>query len=444
MTFFSSGRLHPLTLTFRDPQLETLFLEDYRQKLVKLARFTIAFGAVYIVCFSILDYIRIPDKFQLMLGLRLLTGLLLCGVLATTWTRLFDRWNQQILVFGTWVAAFMVMVMLHIMTPEESFHYYTSLGHVILFVHILLGIRIVQGVISTLAIIGSYNYFAIAIKHFSTELMTIVDSYLFGISVIAIIGGYLLERYKRNSFYQLQLTGHFREEAEKATEAKSRFLSGMTHELRTPLNAIIGYSDLMLEELDETPKEELRWDLDRVRSAGAHLLSLVNDILDIGKIEAGKLALNRTTVNLADLLEQVETAVRPLAAQRRNLFRLETANLPQTVCTDSVRVRQILINLLGNACKFTERGEIVLKVTATGSALVFAISDTGIGMDKETVAHLFEDYHQANADDGISGGTGLGLSISKQLATLMGGHISVRSQPGRGTTFEVTLPLVQD
>lgn len=441
MALFSSGQLHPLTLKFRDPELERLFLDDYRRQLTKLARFAISFGAVYIVSFSLLDLVRIPDKFQTMLSLRLLTGLMLSGVLALTWARAFDRWNQEILVFGTWIAGIMIILMLNIMTPDEGFRYYTSVGHVILFTHILLGIRIVYGALSTISMVIAYNYFSVAIMGFAPDLMATINAYLIGVSAVAAIGGYLLERYKRNTFYQLQLVSHFKEKAEQATEAKTRFLAGMSHELRTPLNAIIGYSELLQEEVYERGKDEIKQDLVRVQSAGEHLLQLINDVLDIGKIESGKIELSITPVNLAHLLRQVDLMVQPLAARKSNRFRQVCGELPEIIHTDSMRLTQILFNLIGNSCKFTEKGEIILTVRTDGDSIMFTVTDTGIGMDQETIEHLFEDYQQANGIASEYGGTGLGLAISKQLCTLMGGDIQVSSTRGIGSKFAVTLPI---
>jgi signal transduction histidine kinase len=441
MALFGDGRLHPLTLKFYDEEFERRFLKDYSEKLVRVSRFTVGFGAVYFVSFIFLDWLRVPDKIYLMLAIRLSTALILAGILAATWTRYFERWNQEILVFGAWIAGFMIFVMLNIMTPEETFRYYTSVGQVILFVHLILGIRIVYGLVSTIVIVSAYNVFVIYFKHHGAELMAIVDAYLFGVSILAITGGYMLERYKRNTFYQLQMTEHFKEEAENATEAKTRFLAGMSHELRTPLNAIIGYSELLQEEIDEKPKEEIKSDLGRVQLAGEHLLMLVNDVLDIAKIESGKIELNETPVDVLRLLQQIEVTVTPLAERNGNRYRQMIGELPERVMLDGMRVSQIMLNLIGNACKFTKNGQIVLRVEHHDNKLEFTVADTGIGIEPETIRHLFQDFQQADITISSQyGGSGLGLAISKQLCELMGGEITVDSVPGKGSTFVVTLP----
>jgi len=442
MALFGDGRLHPLTLKFYDEEFERRFLKDYSEKLIRVSRFTVGFGAVYFVAFIFLDWLRVPEKIYLMLTFRLLTGLILTGILALTWTRYFERWNQEILVFGAWIAGFMIFVMLNVMTPEETFRYYTSVGQVILFVHLILGIRIVYGVVSTIFIVTAYNLFVIYFKHHGAELIAIVDAYLFGVSILAITGGYMLERYKRNTFYQLQLTEHFKEEAEKATEAKTRFLAGMSHELRTPLNAIIGYSELLQEEIDEKQIDDIKVDLGRVQLAGEHLLMLVNDVLDIAKIESGKIELNETPVNLNRVLQQIEVTVTPLAGRNGNRYRQMVGELPDKVVLDGMRVSQILLNLIGNACKFTKDGQIVLRVEHHDDQLEFTVADTGIGMDVQTIHRLFEDFQQADLTIASQyGGSGLGLAISKQLCELMGGEIAVDSKPGKGSTFVVTLPI---
>ncbi len=255
-----------------------------------------------------------------------------------------------------------------------------------------------------------------------------------------------------------------RDAAEAASRAKSTFLANMSHELRTPLNAIIGYSELLIEDAAEVNRESLESDLRRIHRAGTHLLGLISDILDISKIEAGKMDLRYEYFALAPMLSDVELTVAPLATQGGNRFEIRSAGQPTFLFADPVRVRQILINLLGNACKFTNHGTITLRVYATtdfrfqtaepntGSAhaslnsqplaIVFEVTDTGIGMTPAHLERLFHPFTQA--DDSTTrkyGGTGLGLALTRHFCQIMGGTVDVVSTPGEGSVFTVRLPL---
>jgi len=234
------------------------------------------------------------------------------------------------------------------------------------------------------------------------------------------------------------------EHAEEASLAKSRFLANMSHELRTPLNAIIGYSELLTEELEgdgADPKDVLK-DLEKIRRSARHQLALVNDILDLSKIEAGRMELDVTTFQLAPLLDDVVATVRPFIAKSRSRFAEHRDGIPPTVSGDPIRLRQILLNLLSNAAKFTEEGEVTLRVRADGDRLVFEVSDTGIGLSPEQLDSLFSAFSQADASTTRRfGGTGLGLAISRQFAKLMGGEITVTSALGKGSTFRLTIPV---
>lgn len=243
-----------------------------------------------------------------------------------------------------------------------------------------------------------------------------------------------------------------RDEADAANRAKSLFLANMSHELRTPLNAIIGYSELLLEEAEETPGASgMVADLQKVQGAGRHLLGLINDVLDLSKIEAGQMNVLMQDVALAPLLDEVLNTVRPLAQKNGNDLRLQQddlGHLPGELHTDAGRLRQVLINLLGNAAKFTHQGRIELRVRCQTRAepgaptgLLLEVADTGIGMTPEQLAGLFQPFFQADASTTRRfGGTGLGLAVSRQLVRLLGGDITVRSTPGVGTTFAVQLP----
>jgi len=233
-----------------------------------------------------------------------------------------------------------------------------------------------------------------------------------------------------------------RQDAEAANRAKSQFLANMSHELRTPLNAILGYAELVREEAEERGVPEFTPDLERIGTAGRHLLTLINDVLDLSKIEAGKIELVCAPFPVRRVVDDVRATVEPLVARKSNTL---TVNCPESVGTmhsDATRIRQVLFNLLSNASKFTERGRITLDVARGGDTMVFAVSDTGIGMTPEQQDRLFEAFVQADATIASKyGGTGLGLAISRRLCRLMGGEVEVSSQPGRGSTFTVRLPV---
>jgi signal transduction histidine kinase/CheY-like chemotaxis protein len=271
-----------------------------------------------------------------------------------------------------------------------------------------------------------------------------------------------------------------REVAEIASRAKSLFLANMSHELRTPLNAIIGYSEMLQEDAEDLGEESFVSDLNKIQSAGRHLLSLINDILDISKIEADRMELHPEVFDVYTLVQESLNTSMPLAEKNNNRLVVDCDEDIGTMETDLTRMRQILLNLLSNACKFTEQGTITLSVHRykvssanerqptpggegqetgqetgqdetslytmcplnTNRVIVFQVSDTGIGMNEDQLNKLFQPFTQV--DESFTrkyGGTGLGLVITRRLSQLMGGDVTVESRPGKGTTFTVTLPL---
>jgi two-component system, NtrC family, sensor kinase len=229
-----------------------------------------------------------------------------------------------------------------------------------------------------------------------------------------------------------------------ASENKSQFVSSMSHELRTPLNAIIGLTEMMVTNAARFGTEKAMEPLQRVNRAGTHLLGLINQVLDLSKIEAGKLELNPQTVQLAPLIEEVIGTARQLAEQNKNRLILNAQENLGALTVDPLRLRQILLNLLSNACKFTKEGEVKMQArrVADGRDVIeLSVSDTGIGMSAEQQAKLFEEFTQADATTAQRfGGTGLGLAIARKLARMMGGDVTVTSEPGKGSVFTVRLP----
>lgn len=231
-----------------------------------------------------------------------------------------------------------------------------------------------------------------------------------------------------------------RDEANQANVAKSRFLANMSHELRTPLNAIIGLTEMLVEDAEDDGMDDYLEPLDRIHKAGKHLLSLINDVLDLSKIEAGKMELHIEKFDLPTLVQDVANTGQTLAVANENELIVDCAEDIGQVSADLTRVRQILLNLVSNACKFTEKGEVRIKVRrAAGPGperVEMAVADTGIGMTEEQVGKLFQEFTQADSSTTRKyGGTGLGLTITRRLARLMGGDVTVKSEQGKGTTF---------
>ncbi|HEX5870865.1 MAG TPA: response regulator [Longimicrobium sp.] len=242
-------------------------------------------------------------------------------------------------------------------------------------------------------------------------------------------------------------TAKAREAAESANKTKSLFLANMSHELRTPLNAILGYSEMLLEEAAEMELASFGADLEKIGSAGRHLLALINDILDLSKIEAGKMELFLETFDVAELIAEVASTIRPMVETNANTLHLQVAPGLGEMHADQMKVRQGLYNLLSNAVKFTQDGTVT--VTALRETMdeqewmVFRVSDTGIGLGAEQIVRLFQDFTQADTSTTRRfGGTGLGLALTRRFCQMMGGDVTVHSVPGEGSVFTIKLPTV--
>ena len=231
-------------------------------------------------------------------------------------------------------------------------------------------------------------------------------------------------------------------ELEKANRLKSEFLASMSHELRTPINALIGYASLMLDRIygDLTPRQEEG--LNRIQGAAQHLLALINDILDLAKIEAGRMPLHLDDVTLADIVTEISQQIEPLVKKKSLSFNVEMPPKPLTLHTDRTKVKQILLNLLSNAVKFTHKGGIWVTISRDEEDLRFDVRDTGIGIKDSDIESMWEDFRQVDQSRTREfGGTGLGLSITRKLVDALGGHVFAESVFGKGSTFTVVLPI---
>jgi signal transduction histidine kinase len=258
----------------------------------------------------------------------------------------------------------------------------------------------------------------------------------------------LLQTFATQSGLAIQNAHLFREIADKghqlevASQHKSQFLANMSHELRTPLNAILGYTELIIDNFYGEVPAKMQVVLERVQSNGRHLLGLINDVLDLSKIEAGQLTLTLVDYSITDMVRTVLGAVEPLATGKHLALKSELApNLPR-VYGDERRIAQVLLNLVGNAIKFTDSGEVAVRASAANGSFTLAVCDTGPGISESDQGRIFEEFQQADTSiTKTKGGTGLGLAISKRIVEMHGGRIRVESAIGKGSTFLVTVPV---
>jgi signal transduction histidine kinase len=240
-------------------------------------------------------------------------------------------------------------------------------------------------------------------------------------------------------FNEIQIKGH---QLEVASQHKSLFLANMSHELRTPLNAILGYTELILDSIYGDMPPQMCEVLERVQSNGKHLLGLINDVLDLSKIEAGQLTLSLDDYSIKDVVHNVFTVVEPLATEKNLALKVELPNDLPTAHGDERRLTQVLLNIVGNAIKFTDSGEVAIKAAARNGAYTLSVRDTGPGIDPADQTKIFEEFQQAdNSSTKKKGGTGLGLSIARRIVAMHGGRIWVESELGAGSTFFFEVPV---
>jgi len=288
-------------------------------------------------------------------------------------------------------------------------------------------------------LIGYLSILTLLLMGFKTLLtLFIYFMFFFGVFVFFVV---------RAGYKTMQILLKTTEAAEEANKVKSDFLASMSHELRTPLNAIIGYSELLQEEAEELGQSSFVDDIKKINSSGKHLLTIINDILDLSKIEAGKMDLYVETFSIKNLIEDVMNTIQPLVNQNENKFIVNCEPAIDKMSADMQKVKQSLFNLLSNACKFTEQGMITLTVEPLfkdgSNYIAFHVEDTGIGMSQEQISQLFQSFTQGDSSTKRKyGGTGLGLTISQHYCQMMGGNISVSSTLTIGSKFTILLPAI--
>jgi len=293
-------------------------------------------------------------------------------------------------------------------------------------VRTVLGVPILKGD----DLLGVIMIYHLEVKPFTDSQIALVETFA-DQAVIAIENARLFDEIQDKS-----------RQLEVASQHKSQFLANMSHELRTPLNAILGYTELMADGIYGQLPEKTMGVLKRLESNGRHLLGLINDVLDLSKIEAGQLVLDLSDYSLEDIAQTVRSTLEPLAADKKLAFKVEMAPKMPPGHGDGRRLTQVVINLVGNAIKFTDAGEVVIRARATDGSFQLSVRDTGPGISAADQAKLFQEFQQAdNAITRKKGGTGLGLAISKRIVEMHGGKIWVESQAGQGSTFSFTVPV---
>jgi len=296
----------------------------------------------------------------------------------------------------------------------------------------------------------SQEVYDAAQDHSTVALYTLVVTGVVQILILIIILFFvyrMFRTYMRASQLHEQKLAQAMISANAANLAKSAFLANMSHELRTPMNAILGYSEMLIEEAEDLEQEEFIPDLKKINQAGNHLLSLINDVLDLSKIESGKMEVFAETFDVGALIDQIAGTAQPLMTKNNNHFTIERGKHLGKARQDVTKLRQSLLNLLSNAAKFTHEGTITLRaeheLQADGEWLTLSVSDTGIGIAADKLEHVFEEFSQAdNSTTRDYGGTGLGLAISRRFCQMLGGDLSVTSELGEGSTFTIRLPTV--
>jgi signal transduction histidine kinase len=483
--------LNRFTLQFTDDKKEQSFKRYYYKNYYKDSRVSFLLTTILYSLFGYLDYISIPDHLNLFLGIRFLIVVpLLLSVFALSFFKIFKKiW--QALIFSVYIIAALGIIIMIVVIPED-FIYSNGLLLIFFAGFVFIKLRFVLSSIAGLISIVIYNLLAFYYTQTSPEAILINNLFFISATLIGIFAAYHAEESDRRNFLLIDTIAEknkeisdinlglekkveqrtdllnrrneellaeiarritieqeliiAKEKAEESDKLKSAFLANMSHEIRTPMNGIIGFANLLREADDE---EELNEFIEIIIKNGDHLLSLINDIIDLSKIEAGILKITTQSFDLNALTEEVykmflmdpNVIERKLKLSYKNGIEVDQC----IINTDRLRLKQILINIINNACKYTDEGSIEFSYKIQGSQLHFSVKDTGIGIPEEQQEFLFERFMQVTLNNTPTReGTGLGLAITKTYLKMMGGNIKVRSRLNEGSEFSFYLPITID
>lgn len=427
-----------IRLKFASSDTENAYLDDCSKKLAFEATFGVILALVLYILFSVLDIFIVPDYLNQIWTIRAVVVFIFILVIFFIHSKHFIKFNQEILIVSAIACMGGLLYMFALIPPSSEGRYYVALMLVIPWMYLTLGLKINNAFVLNILLLGIYNYEMISIKDYPIEIIINNNYFLVGSSFMAIIAGYIHERNKRITYLQSLNLIYLKDKADSANKQKTQFYNNMSHELRTPLNIILGYSELLSEDLPKDNNKGQHASIRAIQSSGNHLLNLINDILDLSKIESGKLDLHVQLFSLAAFVDELNTSSLPLALQNDNNLIVNAPSSTINLNTDNTKLLQILLNLISNACKFTKKGDITIDIIEKLKFVIFKIRDTGVGMTESQLQNIFYEFRQADTSiSGTFGGTGLGLTISKKLAILLGGDISVTSSPDQGSEFIV-------